>query len=90
VAPSSAARGDSIVVSGQRLCEAVDATGTCAPHAGSVTFGIEPPQVAAAITSWTNTRIVVVVPGAAPIGDTEIVVTESGRSSNAIGFAVLP
>ncbi|MEO8595981.1 MAG: IPT/TIG domain-containing protein, partial [Candidatus Solibacter sp.] len=51
---------------------------------GTVSFG----AVAAAVTSWTSTAIVVTVPSL-PVGNTGIVVTAAGVSSTPAAFTVL-
>jgi hypothetical protein len=86
VAPTTAARGATVTLTGSKFCQdaGVNADGTCAGAVpGTVDFSVDGP-VQAEVTSWTDTTIVVTVPSRAPLGETEIYLTSSGKSSNAL------
>jgi len=83
VSPAAAPRGATVELSGDGFCR-----GDCATTTGYVDIGVELPMVRAAVTAWSATRIAVVVPEAAPVGRTDLIVTVDGSSSNAVAFEV--
>lgn len=83
--PASATHGASVIVTGEHLC----LSRPCEQTGGTVQLGLGT-SVQAIVTDATDTRWAFVVPAAAPVGDTEIVITVNGRSSNALSFEVLP
>lgn len=87
IAPAAAARGAIVELRGAGFC----ATADCSDSAvGAVDFGVEIPQIRAAVVTWAVDRISVVVPQSVDPGPIEILVTVEDRSSNAIDFEVLP
>ena len=90
--PTSGPRGQVVAVLGERFCGAgegrVAADGSCVRTAGYVLFGIDDVMARASALSWTDTRISVLVPMAAPSGRVPVVVTVDGVSSNAVDFEV--
>jgi hypothetical protein len=89
VAPRAGRAGDAITLSGRGFCADVGATADCGRStAGYVAFGINPPMVRAAVSSWDDTAIVVTVPESVARGGTELIVTVDGLSSNAAAFEV--
>ncbi|MGE0867755.1 MAG: IPT/TIG domain-containing protein [Kofleriaceae bacterium] len=87
VTPVAAARGTSVTIEGDRLC---GSAGDCGSAGGEVQIGLELPYAKATVTSYTDTRAEIVIPSVAPTGPTELVITVDGRSSNSLGFEVLP
>jgi len=85
--PASAMPGAMVTLAGERLC---GQTHDCTTAAGSVVFGVDPPQLQATIVSYGDATAVVSVPAIAPVGMTAIVVNVDGRASNALPFEVLP
>jgi uncharacterized protein (TIGR03437 family) len=87
ITPGAAAGGAIVELRGTGFC----ATADCSDSAvGAVDFGVEIPQIRAAVVTWTVDRISVVVPQSVDPGPTEVLVTANDRSSNAIDFEVLP
>ena len=87
IAPGQARRGAIVELRGAGFC----ATADCSDSAiGAVDFGVELPQVRAAVVTWTVDRISVVVPQSVDTGAIEVLVTVEDRSSNAVDFEVLP
>jgi len=84
--PASAAHGASVIVTGEHLC----LSRPCEQTGGTLQLGLAVPSVQAIVTDASDTRWAFVVPAAVPSGDTEIVITVNGRSSNALSFEVLP
>jgi len=90
VAPTTAARGTMITLTGVRFCQSagVDADGNCAgPIAGKVDFGVDGP-IEAQVVSWTDTQVVAVVPQLAATGSSDVYLTSAGLSSNAVSIEV--
>lgn len=87
VTPSMAARGSMVTITGRRLC---GETGNCATAGGEVQLGLDLPVVTANVVEYSDTNAVIVIPQVAPVGPTELVVTVNERSSNTLGFEVLP
>ena len=90
VSPTTAPRGTLIVLVGQRFCQqaGVNANGTCAGAvAGEVDFNVDAP-VQGSVQSWTDTMIAVGVPTTATVGDNEVYITSSGKSSNALDMTI--
>ena len=87
VIPAAARRDATVQLTGARLC---GAQGDCAHAAGEVTLGANPPMVRAVVVSYSDGAAQIVVPAAAPVGGTVVVVTVDARSSNALAFEVLP
>jgi hypothetical protein len=85
--PSSARRSATVTLTGRRLC---GARSDCTTAAGEVQLGIEPPMVRAIVVSYADTTAQIVIPPAAPVGGTSLIVTVGERSSNALDFEVLP
>ncbi len=78
--PSSGPTGTTVTLAGERLCD-----GNCATAGGEITFG----DARAPIVALTDTSAQVVVPDAAQIGNTSIVLTVNDTASNALSFLVL-
>jgi uncharacterized protein (TIGR03437 family) len=90
VEPTTIARGGTITLTGVRFCQkaGVNSAGACAgPVTGTVDLDLDR-AVRADVTSWTDTQVVVVVPMAAPTGATDVYLTSSGVSSNAVALVV--
>jgi hypothetical protein len=87
VAPTSAPHDAMVVVAGSRLCGPI---GECANVAAVVQLGLEPPMIDAPIVAYTPTSATFVVPQAAPIGATSVLVTVGNETSNALDFTVAP
>jgi uncharacterized protein (TIGR03437 family) len=90
VAPTTAARGTMVTLTGSRFCQGagVGTDGACAgPIAGKVDFGVDGP-VAGQVVSWTDTQVVVVVPQLAATGSSDVYMTSGGLSSNAVAIEV--
>jgi hypothetical protein len=87
VTPAAARRGATVTVAGSRLC---GARADCASAAGEVDLGLDPPMVRATVVGYSDTSAQIVIPGAAPVGGTSLIVTVGERSSNALDFEVLP
>jgi hypothetical protein len=87
VTPAAAARAARVMIAGERLC---GPTADCTHVGATVQLGLTLPMIDAAVESYAAASATIVVPNAAPIGATEIVVTVDGRSSNALAFEVLP
>ena len=96
VAPAAARRGDAVAILGARFCGGSTMSdeieeGRCArAPAGSVAFGLDLPIARAEVLSWRDARIEAVVPQAAAVGPSLVVVTVNGRASNGGDFEVLP
>jgi hypothetical protein len=87
VTPAAAPRNATVTIAGRRLC---GASGDCTTAAGEVQLGLEPPTVRVIVTEYSSTAAQVVIPPIAPVGSTSLVVVVDERSSNALGFEVLP
>jgi hypothetical protein len=87
VVPASASRNTMVTITGRRLC---GASGDCMTAAGEIDLGLALPMVRASVVSYADTSAEIVIPPVAPIGSTALVVTVDERSSNALGFEVLP
>jgi hypothetical protein len=85
--PASAGRGSTVVLAGRRLC---GPSGDCTKAAGAVQLGESLPTVLAQVVTYDDTSAQIVVPAAAPVGATTIVVTVDELASNALPFEVLP
>jgi uncharacterized protein (TIGR03437 family) len=79
--PSPAAHGAIVTIAGERMCD-----GNCSTAAGELTIG----NVRAPLLAFSDASAQIAVPVVAPAGKTDIVLTVSGSSSNALGFEVLP
>jgi IPT/TIG domain len=84
VTPAAARAGETVTITGTRLCE-----GDCATAGGSIVIGYDTPVVAM-ILDYTDTRAIVRIPTIAPAGKTVLIATVNERSSNALDFEVLP
>jgi len=90
VSPTTVTHGQTVTLTGERLCQkaGVNTDGTCAGAIpGTVDFSVDGP-VRADVTTWTDTQVVLTVPVHAPDGSTEIYLTSSGVSSNALDITV--
>lgn len=85
--PAAAPRNAMITITGRRLC---GSSGDCATAAGEIQLGLEPPMVRAIVVSYSDSASQILVPAAAPIGATSLIVTVDERTSNALAFEVLP
>lgn len=83
--PAAARANDSVRLTGRRLCG-----GDCATAAGEVVVGLTLPAVRAVVTAYADDAATIVIPPAAVVGASELVVTVGERSSNALAFEVLP
>ncbi len=87
VQPDHAAPGTTVTVSGSYLCQEprtdTDADPLACEHVGTVMFDTTPGMV----SSYTDSMVLVDVPGLAP-GGVSVAVSVSGRSSNRINFVV--
>jgi hypothetical protein len=79
--PSPAAHGATVTIAGERMCD-----GDCDTAAGELTIG----NVRAPLLAFSDSSAQIAVPDIAPAGKTDIVLTVSGSSSNALAFEVLP
>lgn len=86
VSPASAPRNATVVITGTGLC---GPSANCSTAAGEIQVGLDAP-VRAGIVSYTATTVQIVVPGATPVGATELILTVDDTSSNALSFTVLP
>jgi hypothetical protein len=87
VTPAAASRNTMVTITGRRLC---GASGDCAKAAGEVDLGLALPMVRLSVVDYADTSAQVVIPPIAPVGTTALIVTVNERSSNALGFEVLP
>ena len=87
VVPAAASRNTMVTITGRRLC---GASGDCRTAAGEIDLGLALPMVRASVVSYADTSAEIVIPPVAPVGSTALVVTVGERSSNALGFEVLP
>lgn len=87
VSPAAAPRGAMVEITGRRLC---GAHGDCAAAGGEVQLGLDPPTVRAIVVSYSDTLAQISIPPVAPVGRTVVVAIVDERSSNALGFEVLP
>jgi hypothetical protein len=85
VMPTAAARGAMAVLTGSRLCGG----GDCSAVPARLTLGSEPPVIDVELVSYADTTATFIVPALAPTGDSQLVATVGGRSSNALPFQVL-
>ncbi|HUJ60300.1 MAG TPA: hypothetical protein VLX92_17455 [Kofleriaceae bacterium] len=85
VMPAQAPRAAMVTLAGSRLC---GASADCSDVPAQVQFGLDGQPALADVVSYTATAAEVIVPGAAPIGSTEIVVMVGDQSSNALPFEV--
>ena len=85
--PAASSRNTMVTLTGSRLC---GATADCAHVGATIAFGVQLPAIDAAIVTYAATTAAIIVPDAAPVGSTELVVTVDGRSSNALPFEVTP
>ena len=79
-----------VTLTGERFCQGagVGSDGGCAgPIAGKVDFGVDGP-VQGQVVSWTDTKVVVVVPSQAATGSSDVYLTSGGLSSNAVAIEV--
>lgn len=83
--PAAARANASVRLVGRRLCG-----GDCATAAGEVVIGLDLPAIRAVITAYSDDEAMIVIPPAAKVGDSALVVTVDERSSNALAFEVLP
>ena len=86
VTPDRAGIGASVEIVGDRFC---GSAADCTDVAAKLEIGIDSPIVQAPIASYTATSATFVVPTIASPGETDIVLTVNGRSSNALPFVVL-
>ena len=87
VTPAASPRRSTVTLTGSRLC---GARGDCATAAGQVNLGLALPAVRAIVVSYSDTTAQIMIPDAAPVGETALVVTVNERSSNALDFEVVP
>jgi hypothetical protein len=87
VTPAAARRGATVTLTGSRLC---GIHADCAGAAGAVELGLDPPMVRAIVIGYDDTAAQILIPDAAPVGPTAVIVTVAERSSNALDFEVLP
>jgi len=80
VTPSQGPYGTTVTIAGERLCD-----GDCMTAGGELTFG----DIRAPLVALTDTSAQVVVPDAATIGKTSIVMTVNDTASNALAFVVV-
>ena len=85
VTPPAAGHSAIVTLSGARLCGPV---GDCTNAGGQVQIGLVNP-VAAVIISYADTSAQIIIPTAAPLGPTELLVTVNDRASTALAFEVL-
>jgi hypothetical protein len=85
--PAAAARGATVALTGAGLC---GAQGDCAVAGGEIDFGRSLPMARAVVLAYTDTAAQIVVPDAAPVGDTAVIATVNEQASNALAFEVLP
>ena len=87
VMPLRAPVGANVELRGERLCaNHVE----CAGVAATVELGLSPPVVQATILAYTDVMATIQIPSVAVAGETDLVLTVDGRSSNALSFEVLP
>jgi hypothetical protein len=89
IAPPSAAANQVVALTGTRLCTGDGSSGDCANTPATIALGISPPMIDVDVVSYTDTLATFVVPAAAPIGATTVVVTVGDQSSNMLAFEVL-
>ena len=87
VMPASASHDAVVMLVGTRFC---GPHADCASAGGEVALGLDPPSVQAPIVSFEDTQAQIRIPALAPVGPTQVVMTVNDRSSNALGFEVLP
>jgi hypothetical protein len=87
VMPAAARRDAMVTVTGSRLC---GPRADCAGAGGELALGRDPPMVRALVVGYSDTVAQIVIPAAAPVGATALIVTVNERSSNALDFEVLP
>jgi hypothetical protein len=85
--PSPAAHGQVVTIAGERMCD-----GNCTTAAGEFAIGGEAdtPAVQLPVVAFADTSAQVSIPDVAPSGNTSIILTVNGSSSNALAFEVLP
>ncbi|MCE9577564.1 MAG: hypothetical protein K8W52_30725 [Deltaproteobacteria bacterium] len=88
--PTTVARGATVTLTGLRFCQdaGVAADGSCAgPVTGTVDIDVDAP-IRAETTAWSDTEIKATIPTMAALGSTDIYLTSSGRSSNAVEITI--
>jgi uncharacterized protein (TIGR03437 family) len=85
VQPNRAHHNDAVTINGSNLC---GDSGACAGAAGEVTLGIGAQPVRMPVTSYGDDTITVVIPPAAPVGKSKLVVTVNDTASNSVSFEV--
>jgi uncharacterized protein (TIGR03437 family) len=93
VQPPAAAAGATIEIIGDRFCGDEDSSanddGTCvSPPASLVFFGEQPDASRASISMYSHTQITAVVPAAAAVGATVVIVVRGEVESNRFDFEV--
>ena len=86
VTPSAASHGATVTLVGRRLC----LEQPCSELGGEVQIGLAIPSYRAAAVAASDTQWEFVVPSIVPAGETDVLITVAGRSSNALSFEVLP
>lgn len=86
VTPAAAGRGITVVLEGRRLC----LERPCSELGGEVQLGLGVPSYRATVTAASDTQWQFVVPSTVPPGETDLLITVAGQSSNALAFEVLP
>lgn len=76
-----------VELTGRRLC---GEQARCETAAGVIQIGVTSQVVLATILEYADDRALIEIPGVAPTGPTQLVVTVNERSSNALAFEVLP
>lgn len=84
--PDRAGIGATVEIVGDRFC---GSAADCSVVAAKLEIGVDAPIVQAQIASYADTIATFVVPTIASPGETDIVLTVNGRSSNALPFVVL-
>jgi hypothetical protein len=90
VSPSTVAIGQNFTLHGERFCQqaGVNSDGTCMTAvSGEVDLAVDQPTQCP-IVSWTDTTVVASVPPHPPTGSSEVFLTSSGESSNALDIVV--
>ena len=88
--PTTVARGATVTLTGVRFCQdaGVAADGSCAgPVTGTVDIDVDAP-IRVETTAWSDTQIKATIPTLAALGTTDIYLTSSGRSSNAVEITI--
>ena len=85
VSPESPARGAVVEIDGQGFC---GTSGNCANVSAFVQLGSSSPFIDVVPMTWTATAVTGLIPDAAPLGPTPLVMTVNGLASNELDLDI--